>query len=89
MVKERLAPSSKSLARKRILVSLLVITPLGFSLKLYAGPAQNWVNNYAAGVLYEIFWCLVLLFFWPDRECTAYPGLCAGLVLDARDSGVK
>ncbi len=71
MVKEQLAPSDKSLARKRILVSLLVITPLGFAFKLYAGPAQNWVNNYAAGVLYEIFWCLALLFFWPGRECTA------------------
>jgi hypothetical protein len=56
--------------RFRAFFSLLVVTPLGFSLKLYTGPAQNWVNNYAAGVLYEIFWCLVLFFFWPRRAST-------------------
>ncbi len=71
MVQERLVQSDERLVRKRILVSLLVITPLGFLFKLYAGPAQGWFNNYAAGVLYEIFWCLVLLFFWPYRKFTA------------------
>jgi hypothetical protein len=45
-----------------------VVTPLGFALKLYEGPGQNWVNNYAAGVLYVIFWCLVAFFFSPRRE---------------------
>ncbi|MCP4539306.1 MAG: DUF2809 domain-containing protein [Chloroflexi bacterium] len=54
--------------RKRAFLSLLVITPLGFALKLYTGPVQNWINNYAAGMLYEIFWCLALFFFWPRRE---------------------
>jgi hypothetical protein len=71
MVQERLVQSDERLVRKRILVSLLVITPLGFLFKLYAGPVQGWFNNYAAGVLYEIFWCLVLLFFWPHRKFTA------------------
>jgi hypothetical protein len=71
MVQERLVQSDERLVRKRILVSLLVITPLGFLFKLYAGPAQGWFNNYAAGVLYEIFWCLILLFFWPHRKFTA------------------
>jgi hypothetical protein len=54
--------------RGEVLASLLVVTPLGFLLKLYSGPAQIWVNNYAAGVLYVIFWCLVLFFVWPRRE---------------------
>lgn len=54
--------------RRRVLLSLLVVTPLGFLLKLYAGPGRGWFNNYAAGVLYEIFWCLVLLFLWPHRK---------------------
>jgi hypothetical protein len=45
-----------------------VVTPLGFALKLYEGPGQNWVNNYAAGMLYVVFWCLVAFLFWPRRE---------------------
>jgi hypothetical protein len=51
-----------------LILSLLIVTPLGFVFKLYEGPGHNWVNNYAAGVLYEIFWCLVLFFVWPRRE---------------------
>jgi hypothetical protein len=70
MLKEWLVQSAEGLIRKRIFLSLLVITPLGFLSKRYAGPAQSWFNNYAAGVLYEIFWCLVLLFLWPRREST-------------------
>ncbi len=53
--------------RSRILLSLLIITPLGFWLKLYDGPGEGWVNDYAAGVLYEIFWCLVLFSVWPRQ----------------------
>lgn len=60
-----------ALIRVKIFFSLLVITPLGFLCKLYVGPGQNWFNNYAAGVLYEIFWCLVLFLFWPHRESAA------------------
>jgi hypothetical protein len=56
--------------RRRVLLSLLVVTPTGFALKLYAGPGRAWVNNYAAGVAYEIFWCLALFFIWPRRSST-------------------
>jgi hypothetical protein len=55
-------------ARKRIFISLLIVTPTGFLFKLYSGPAQGWFNNYGAGVMYTIFWCLVCLFFWPRKE---------------------
>jgi hypothetical protein len=55
-------------ARRRIVACLLITVPAGFGLKLYQGPGQDWVNNYAAGVLYEIFWCLVLFFLWPRRR---------------------
>ena len=30
-------------------------------------PGRDWVNNYAAGVLYELFWCLLLFLFRPRR----------------------
>ncbi|MBN2175710.1 MAG: DUF2809 domain-containing protein [Bacteroidales bacterium] len=50
--------------RKRliILLSLIVITPIGFLSKFYEGPAQGWINNSIGGLLYEIFWCLVFGF---------------------------
>ena len=44
-----------------IIISLLIIIPLGLFSKVYTGVAQGWVNNYAGDILYEIFWCL---FFW-------------------------
>ncbi|NES83530.1 MAG: DUF2809 domain-containing protein [Moorea sp. SIO2B7] len=40
------------------LLSLLIVIPLGVLSKFYSGPDQQWVNGYAGGVLYELFWCL-------------------------------
>jgi hypothetical protein len=37
----------------------LIIIPLGFYSKSYAGPATAWVNNSLGGVLYVIFWSLL------------------------------
>ena len=54
--------------RKYIILSLLLITPLGFLFKLYPGPGRWWFNDYGAGVLYEIFWILVVFFFIPTRK---------------------
>jgi hypothetical protein len=48
-----------------IFLFLILITPLGFLTKFYTGPAQNWVADNFSGVLYEIFWCLILQFFFP------------------------
>jgi hypothetical protein len=54
-------------ARQRLatLLSLLAVMPLGFTAKFYAGPAATWVNNSLSGVLYEIFWCLLIFLFLP------------------------
>jgi phosphotransferase system glucose/maltose/N-acetylglucosamine-specific IIC component len=57
-----------SSVRKTILILLTVVTPVGFLFKFYSGPAQYWFNNYGAGVLYEIFWCLVIFVVWPQKE---------------------
>lgn len=46
---------------------LLIITPLGFLFKFYSGPVAWWFNNYGAGLLYEIFWILVVFFFLPRK----------------------
>ena len=44
---------------------IVLITAAGFGLKAYSGPGQGWPNNYGAGVFYEVFWILILYFFWP------------------------
>ena len=51
--------------RRTILLSLLVVTPLGFATKFYPGPGAWWFNNYAGGLLYEVFWCLSAALGWP------------------------
>lgn len=54
--------------RKWTLMSLCVITPMGFLFKFYSGPLQMWFNNYGAGVLYEIFWCLFFFLVFSERK---------------------
>ena len=46
-----------------ILVSILIIATLGFASKFYVGPGAKWFNNSLSGLLYEVFWCLVLSLF--------------------------
>lgn len=48
-------------------LSLLVITALGLLSKFYSGFGYKWVNNYAGGIFYEIFWCLFLFFFTANK----------------------
>ena len=45
-----------------ILLSILIVTPLGFVSKFYAGPGAKWVNDSLGGLLYEVFWCLAISF---------------------------
>lgn len=54
------------ITQKRLwtLISLIIIVPLGFYTKFYSGLGAEWVNNSLGGVLYEIFWCLVIFFFF-------------------------
>lgn len=60
-------------ARRRwILIALLIVTPAGFLFKTYCGPGHRWFNNYGAGVLYEVFWCLVVFFFIPKKRYTTF-----------------
>jgi hypothetical protein len=54
--------------RWAILLSLCIVTPLGFWMWLYRGPSRVWLNYYASGAVYEIFWCLTVFFFWPQRQ---------------------
>ena len=54
--------------RKYCVFSLLAVTPVGFGFKLYNGPAQWWFNDYGAGLLYEIFWILIVFLIFPKER---------------------
>ena len=55
-----------------MLVTLGVVTALGFALKLYAGPGRWWVNNWGpASVAYVIFFVLLAFLFFPRRSAIA------------------
>lgn len=47
-------------ARRRFALSLLLLIPLGIGTKFYAGPATGWVRGHAGGVLYVVFWIVVV-----------------------------
>ena len=59
-----------STRRLAILISLLIVTPLGFASKFYSGPGAWWFNNYSGGIMYEIFWCL--FFAWLCRHTSTF-----------------
>jgi len=59
---------TKYLIRIYIGFILLLTVPAGFFLKSYSGPGQWWFNDYGAGVLYEVFWILVVFFFSPRKK---------------------
>ena len=54
--------------RQLTILSLLIVTPLGFLSKLYYGPGYKWFNDYAGDILYEIFWCLFFFLLIPSRK---------------------
>lgn len=46
-------------------VSLMVIIPLGIATKFYRGWGQEWMNDYAGDILYELLWMIVITLAWP------------------------
>lgn len=60
--------------RRRLVLSLLLMIPLGIATKFYAGPAADWVHAHAGGVLYVIFWTAAVLLLAP----TLSPWTAAG-----------
>ena len=42
-----------------VLLSIIIITFLGFFSKFYSGYGASWFNNSLGGFFYEIFWCLL------------------------------
>ncbi|MFB2972419.1 DUF2809 domain-containing protein [Aerosakkonema sp. BLCC-F183] len=58
----------KATLRQLTILSLIIVTPLGFLSKYYKGPGDWWFNDYGGGVLYEIFWCLFVFLLIPNRQ---------------------
>lgn len=54
--------------RKNLTAILLLLMSVGFLLKFYTGTFDWWFNNYAVGVVYEVFWIFIVLFFFPDHR---------------------
>ncbi|MBD2003986.1 MULTISPECIES: DUF2809 domain-containing protein [Cyanophyceae] len=52
----------------RILITMLVIVPLGLLSKRYDGFASKWINDSSGDILYEIFWCLLVFLLIPTRQ---------------------
>ena len=50
------------------LLLIIIIVPLGFATKFYNGWGEDWINNSLGGVLYVIFWCLVVYFLKPKLK---------------------
>ncbi len=63
----RAAPRTKA-GWVSILLSILVIVPLGFYTKTYRGPASDWVNHSLGGTFYVMFWCLAARFLLPKTS---------------------
>ncbi|MBX9256620.1 DUF2809 domain-containing protein [Desmonostoc muscorum CCALA 125] len=50
-----------------IILSMLIVVPMGFFFKYYAVPGYKWFNDYGGDILYEIFWCLFGFWFFRSR----------------------
>jgi hypothetical protein len=51
--------------RRRLALAIFALVPLGIGTKFYVGPAAGWVQAHAGGVLYVVFWTLVVLWGRP------------------------
>ncbi|MBO3463631.1 DUF2809 domain-containing protein [Aetokthonos hydrillicola Thurmond2011] len=59
---------SKQTRNLYIILSLLIVIPIGFLFKYYTGLAHEWFNDHAAAIFYEIFWCLFGFLFFRSRS---------------------
>jgi len=54
--------------RRWTLISIIVLIPVGFYTKFYSGILSIWVNNSLGGVLYVIFWSLIVYLLLPHYK---------------------
>jgi hypothetical protein len=44
------------------------VIPLGLATKAYTGIFEGWFHNYAGGIVYEIFWILLISLLFPQIQ---------------------
>lgn len=69
----------RQITRYRIglLLSLLVIIPLGYGARFYLSADQEWLRNLLGNVAYESFWILLVLWLFPQiAPFKAAVGVC-------------
>ena len=54
--------------RVPLCVALLVVTALGLGTSAYEGPERLWVRDHGSGILYVMFWILLVLCVRPDSS---------------------
>jgi hypothetical protein len=65
---------SKQAENSYVILSLLVVTAMGFFFKYYTGWGKQWFNNSFSTIFYEILWCLVAFwFFRSDKAVRLIP----------------
>lgn len=52
--------------RLALLISMSIIVPLGYVVRFYQG--GGWLNDAFGGIAYEIFWILLVVFFFPQAS---------------------
>jgi len=55
-------------SRKWTILSIIIVASVGILCNFYTGFLSFWVRNSFGGVLYEIFWCLIILFFFSKMQ---------------------
>lgn len=49
-----------------LLAALCLVIPAGLYSKVYSGPGWMWSVNYAGGIFYEIFFCIIAALVFPS-----------------------
>ncbi len=57
-----------SASRTAVAGVVSAVAVLGFAAKFYRGPAESWVADSLGGLLYVVFWCLVVLWIRPSAS---------------------
>ena len=46
--------------KKILIYLLLILTPIWISIRFYSGPGAQWVTGSLSGIVFVLFWCLLL-----------------------------
>lgn len=53
---------------RKLILSIIILIPIGFYSKFYNGIFATWVNNSLGGTFYVIFWTLLARLVFPNAK---------------------